>query len=33
VRSSQYGLGVLRVSMSHFLQRIGVGNFALYRKK
>lgn len=32
-RSSIYGLGVLRVSFNHFLQRIGVGNFAIYRKK
>ncbi len=32
-RSSIYGLGVLKVSMMHFLQRIGVGNFSLYNKK
>jgi len=30
-RSAKYGLGVLRVSMMHFLQRIGIGNFNLYR--
>ncbi|MEZ4886267.1 MAG: glycosyltransferase family 2 protein [Chitinophagales bacterium] len=31
-RSSIYGLGVLRVSFMHFLQRIGLGNFKMYRK-
>ena len=31
-RSTKYGLGVLRVSLIHFLQRIGVGSFKLYRK-
>ncbi len=31
-RSSKYGLGVLRVSMSHFLQRIGLGRFEMYKK-
>jgi glycosyltransferase involved in cell wall biosynthesis len=30
VRSSQYGLGVLRVSFSHFLQRIGLAKFKMY---
>ena len=30
-RSAKYGLGVLRVSMMHFLQRIGIGRFNLYR--
>ena len=30
-RSAKYGLGVLRVSMMHFLQRIGIGKFNLYR--
>jgi len=29
-RSSIYGLGVLKVSVMHFLQRIGVANFSLY---
>ncbi len=32
VRSSKYGLGVLRVSICHFLQRIGLGKFNLYKK-
>jgi glycosyltransferase involved in cell wall biosynthesis len=32
VRSSQYGLGVLHVSLCHFLQRIGLANFKMYRK-
>ena len=31
-RSSKYGLGVLRVSVSHFLQRIGLAKFKMYRK-
>ncbi len=31
-RSSKYGLGVLRVSFSHFLQRIGLANFEMYKK-
>jgi glycosyltransferase involved in cell wall biosynthesis len=31
-RSSKYGLGVLRVSFSHFLQRLGVANFKMYKK-
>jgi glycosyltransferase involved in cell wall biosynthesis len=31
-RSAKYGMGVLRVSMCHFLQRIGLGNFNLYKK-
>ncbi len=31
-RSSKYGLGVLGVSMMHFLQRIGIGKFNLYKK-
>ncbi len=30
-RSAKYGLGVLRVSIMHFLQRIGIGRFNLYR--
>lgn len=30
-RSATYGLGVLRVSMMHFLQRIGVAKFTLYK--
>jgi glycosyltransferase involved in cell wall biosynthesis len=32
VRSSKYGLGVLRVSFAHFFQRIGVGNSAMFKK-
>ena len=32
VRSSQYGLGVLRVSFCHFLQRLGLANFKMYKK-
>lgn len=31
-RSAKYGLGVLRVSMTHFFQRLGVVNSRLYRK-
>ena len=31
-RSSKYGLGVLRVSMSHWLQRMGVAKFKMYDK-
>ena len=31
-RSSKYGLGVLWVSFKHFLQRIGIGRFDLYKK-
>ena len=31
-RSVKYGLGVLRVSLTHFLQRLGFGNSRLYRK-
>lgn len=31
-RSTQYGLGVLRVSACHFLQRIGLGKFKMYKK-
>lgn len=31
-RSSKYGLGVLRVSMSHFLQRLGLAKFKMYKK-
>jgi len=30
-RSVSYGIGVLMVSMMHFLQRIGVGRFGLYK--
>ncbi len=33
VRSSKYGLGVLRVSFSHFFQRIGLANFEMYKSK
>ena len=32
VRSSQYGLGVLNVSFCHFLQRLGLANFKMYKK-
>ncbi|HET6267201.1 MAG TPA: glycosyltransferase family 2 protein, partial [Acidobacteriota bacterium] len=32
-RSVRYGFGVLRVSTCHFLQRIGLGHFDLYRPK
>ena len=31
-RSTQYGLGVLRVSFCHFLQRMGIGKFKMYKK-
>jgi len=31
-RSSEYGLGVLWVSFKHFLQRIGIAKFSLYKK-
>ncbi len=30
-RSAKYGLGVLWVSVKHFLQRIGIGSFSLYK--
>lgn len=30
-RSVRYGLGVLQVSFSHFLQRLGAANFRMYR--
>ena len=30
-RSTKYGLGVLVVSLKHFLQRIGIGKFNLYK--
>jgi len=30
-RSMKYGLGVLGVSIQHFLQRIGMGRFKMYR--
>lgn len=30
-RSAKYGLGVLRVSVMHFLQRLGIANFPLYK--
>jgi glycosyltransferase involved in cell wall biosynthesis len=32
-RSAIYGMGVLGVSVKHFLQRIGLGSFDLYKKK
>lgn len=31
-RSSKYGLGVLSVSMAYFLQKIGLGNFKIFKK-
>ena len=31
-RSMKYGLGVLRVSFCHFLQRMGLAKFAMYNK-
>ncbi len=31
-RSSKYGLGVLRVSVSHWLQRMGLAKFKMYQK-
>lgn len=31
-RSMKYGLGVLRVSWCHFLQRMGLAKFAMYEK-
>ena len=31
-RSAEYGLGVLKVSVMHFLQRMGLANFRMYRK-
>lgn len=31
-RSMKYGLGVLRVSLCHFLQRMGIKNYKMYRK-
>lgn len=32
-RSSIYGLGVLWTSTSYFLQKIGIGNFKIFKKK
>jgi glycosyltransferase involved in cell wall biosynthesis len=32
-RSMEYGLGVLRVSFCHFLQRMGLAKFRIYQKK
>lgn len=31
-RSMRYGMGVLRVSFNHFLQRTGLGRFKMYEK-
>ncbi len=31
-RSFKYGMGVMRVSVCHFLQRLGIGNFSMYGK-
>ncbi len=33
LRSMKYGLGVLRVSWSHFFQRTGIADFKIYKKK
>ena len=30
-RSAKYGMGVLRVSMGHFFQRMGIANLKMYR--
>jgi len=32
-RSAKYGSGVLRVSFNHFLQRLGLAKFNLYKRK
>ena len=32
-RSMKYGFGVLRVSLCHFLQRMGLAKFEMYRKE
>ena len=32
-RSMKYGLGVLRVSVMHFFQRVGIVNLPMYQKK
>lgn len=32
-RSVKYGLGVLRVSLGHFLQRLGIVNLPMYRRR
>jgi glycosyltransferase involved in cell wall biosynthesis len=32
-RSVKYGMGVLRVSLAHFLQRLGVVNLPMYQRK
>lgn len=32
-RSAKYGMGVLRVSVSHFFQRLGLANFKMYVRK
>jgi len=32
-RSMKYGLGVLRVSLAHFFQRMGLVNLPMYQKK
>ena len=31
-RSLKYGMGVLRVSICHFFQRLGLMNFSMYQK-
>jgi hypothetical protein len=33
VRSSIYGLGVLRVSIQYALQKLGLGSFRIFQKK
>ena len=32
-RSLKYGMGVMRVSLCHFLQRNGLSNFSMYKRK
>ena len=32
-RSLKYGMGVMRVSLYHFLQRVGLGKFSMYRRR
>jgi len=32
-RSAKYGMGVLRVSMGHFFQRMGMANLEMYEKR
>jgi hypothetical protein len=30
-RSMKYGFGVIKTSLMHFIQRMGIGNFKIYR--